>query len=256
MARWCGWLLGVVLLSLVLLLPKSAVAQVAGAPDVVVLKDGSRFRGTIAELIKDGPVTIVLLTGETRKLEAADIAFAGPAGAEPAPASAAPAAAPAPPPSVEPPTTARSPDAHAPVRVRFTANRADADVFTGVAATKFKKVCRAPCAHDFAPALYTLGVRFGAGEDGEGKVKPMGPIMFDQPTTVAFEYRSRRGLRGAGSLVLTLGAIMLGGALSYVALSKDPDATVGWALVPTGAAAAICGGILVSVGDKVVLTVK
>ena len=44
------------------------------------LRDGGLLRGTIAEFVVGDHVTIVLITGETRRVAAADVGFAGPAG--------------------------------------------------------------------------------------------------------------------------------------------------------------------------------
>jgi hypothetical protein len=69
-----------------------APAAAATAPDLVRLKNGGMLRGTIAESEPGQSVTIVLLTGETRKISAADLRYAGPANAAPpAPAQTAPA---------------------------------------------------------------------------------------------------------------------------------------------------------------------
>jgi hypothetical protein len=69
------------------------------APDVVRLKNGGLLRGTISELVPGDFVSIVLITGESRKVPYADVQYAGsssdPANASavaPSPAAAGPAA--------------------------------------------------------------------------------------------------------------------------------------------------------------------
>ena len=47
------------------------------APDVVRLKNGGILRGTISELVPGEFVSIVLITGEARKVPYADVQFAG-----------------------------------------------------------------------------------------------------------------------------------------------------------------------------------
>src|SRR6188768_1348287 len=51
----------------------------ASAPDVVRLKNGGILRGTISELVPGDYVSIVLITGEPRRVLYADVQFAGPA---------------------------------------------------------------------------------------------------------------------------------------------------------------------------------
>lgn len=55
-----------------------------GAPDIVRLKNGGFLRGTIAELAPGDFVTLVLVTGETRKIPYADVQYAGAADHDPA----------------------------------------------------------------------------------------------------------------------------------------------------------------------------
>src|SRR5262245_17778301 len=80
---------------------RAAAQQPSGPPCVVHLFGGGMLRGTIVELVPNGPVTIVLPTGETRRIERSQIVFAGPATSTPAappPIVPAPAMPIAPPP--------------------------------------------------------------------------------------------------------------------------------------------------------------
>jgi hypothetical protein len=70
MRRYLGWIFRGAIGASVGLGSSVAFAQTAAPeqgpapavpPDVIVLKDGSRYRGTIAELVKNGPITIVLI---------------------------------------------------------------------------------------------------------------------------------------------------------------------------------------------------
>jgi hypothetical protein len=58
-------------------------ATAASAPgalaDVVKLKDGSLFRGTITALVAGDHVDLLLLSGETRQFTMSEVAYAGPA---------------------------------------------------------------------------------------------------------------------------------------------------------------------------------
>src|SRR6188768_2388909 len=65
----------------------------ASAPDIVRLKNGGILRGTISELVPGDSVTIVLITGETRKIPFSQVEHAGPANEQASAAPAAPAAA-------------------------------------------------------------------------------------------------------------------------------------------------------------------
>jgi hypothetical protein len=81
--------------------PSSLVA--VNAPDIVRLRNGGILRGTISELVPGDYVTLVLITGETRKVAYSDVLYAGVANAE---AGAPPA--PVAPASIAPPSPAAS----------------------------------------------------------------------------------------------------------------------------------------------------
>jgi hypothetical protein len=55
----------------------------ATPPDVVRLKDGSFFRGTILELVADDHVVLRLSSGETKRFAMDDVKYAGSAADEP-----------------------------------------------------------------------------------------------------------------------------------------------------------------------------
>jgi hypothetical protein len=56
----------------------------ANAPDVVLMKTGDLFRGTIAERLQS-ETTVVLMTGETRRIPATEVHYAGPSQQTPKP---------------------------------------------------------------------------------------------------------------------------------------------------------------------------
>jgi hypothetical protein len=66
--------------------PKTGTTEqtVAHAPDVVLLKNGDLFRGTIAQRLQSHTM-IVLVTGETKRFEASEVRYAGPAEQLPGP---------------------------------------------------------------------------------------------------------------------------------------------------------------------------
>lgn len=255
----------------VLMSSGAALAQSAAPPDVVVLKDGSRYRGTIAELIKNGPVTIVLITGETRKLKAADISYAGPSANEPGastPSSSAAAEAPWPPVvSAEAPVVPLTPAPAAPpaavaaeapvaeperVKIRLFSNRDNAEVFAQRPGKRFRKLCLAPCVRELAPAVYNIGVRFNP----EGEIQRLRSVVLDQPVTVEVDYRSRNGLRGAGGLVVGIAALTAALSFFYLAVAKDPTDELAYVGIGTGVVGSVVGIALLTVDDAVVLTVK
>ena len=57
--------------------PAPGALVAVNAPDIVRLKNGGILRGTISELVPGEYVTLVLITGETRKLPYADVQYAG-----------------------------------------------------------------------------------------------------------------------------------------------------------------------------------
>lgn len=272
MARYYGWCWGAVLAVSVLCSSGAASAQSAAPPDLVVLKDGSRYRGTIAELVKNGPVTIVLITGETRKLKAADISYAGPTANEPGASVSSPSAAvdaPWPPvvsaeapvvpatpqPAAQTPVTpAPAPVASEPerVKIRFFSNRDHAEVFARQPGKRFRKLCLAPCVRDLTPAIYTIGVRFNP----EGEVEPLRRVVLDQPATLEVDYRSRNGLRSAGGLVVGMGALAAAMSFFYLAVARNPSEELAYVGIGSGVVGAVVGIALLAVDDGVALTVK
>lgn len=63
--------------------PSAPAADAARLPDIVRLKDGSLFRGTIIEMVSNDYVVIVTLTGESKRLALSDVSYAGPATKDP-----------------------------------------------------------------------------------------------------------------------------------------------------------------------------
>jgi len=219
-------------------------------PDVVVLKNGNRYRGTIAELVKGGPVTIVLITGETRKLDGAEVAYAGPSENEPKADDDS-----TPPDDDSAMDDAKTEDETAGeeptrARARFSSNKRDTE-FLYRTAKGFKRLCVAPCRHDFEPDLYTIGVRFSENE----KATRLRDVMIDRTMSLDLEYRSRRGLRRVGAAVAVISAVVLGGAGLYGLFTDDPAPGPVWAGVGLGVPGIVVGLSLASVSDKLILNV-
>jgi hypothetical protein len=105
---------------------------------------------------------------------------------------------------------------------------------------------------DFEPAVYGVGVRF----EKDAKVKSLQDVMFDEPSTLEVEYRSRASLRGVGGAVLAIGATLGAGCAAYLLTAERSDKAWGYLGLTTGVAGAITGFSLMLVGDKVMLSVK
>ena len=56
--------------------------------------------------------------------------------------------------------------------------------------------------------------------------------------------------------MLAVGLVLAGLSSAYLAVDSDPCPAVAWTGIPLGIAGTICGLSLMSVGDKVVMTVK
>lgn len=225
-------------------------ATSATPPDIVVTKNGNRYRGTIAELVQGGTVTIVLITGETRKLEAKEIAYAGPANQEPAPSSAPTAKEAEADPSEEASSDDESETSQTP-KVRFRANIDKAQFLYRVPGG-YKPICVAPCLHEFSEGVYRFAVRRGPQDELRGARD----VMVDGPTVVSAEVRSRDTLRRVGGGVATLGAIIIGSFVTYGIVADDPNKglAIGGALA--GVPAFFAGLGMAYVDDKVIITVQ
>lgn len=234
--------------------------------DVVVLKDGSMVRGTIAELRAGVEVTIVTMTGETRKFVMADVSYAGPVAG--APSSKGPSSQEATPgqasngpgaplPTVNAPSstalTLRSPQSGITFHVRTgsasgtgaTAVRdSQGRVGAGVVAlslSAWAPICTAPCTGTLAAGSYTLGLSQGTGE----VVAHESLVRVDGPSTLTGTYDSQKGRRDAGSAVM-LGGFLVGSVLLLSGMAKAGKSSGGGSTVITGSVI-ILGSVLVGV---------
>lgn len=197
--------------------PAAAPAPAAPtvAPDVVRLKSGGLLRGTIAESEPGQFVVIVLITGETRKVAAADVQYAGPSNAEPG-AIPPPPAAPPPPPvapplepngAVRPLVTIEGPAARVqfestPPGVTLQRRAASAGVYSGgvganIVVHGFEEICTAPCRASLPAGTYTFGASQGGGRTIEAEPVTLPP----GESTLTARWQSRGGVRAAGWLI-------------------------------------------------------
>lgn len=229
--------------------PARVAAQSApAAPDLVRLRDGGLLRGTIAELLPGDHVTLVLLTGETRRVAASDFSFAGPADEAPRVVASGATTIPAPPSTdTTPPTNAATPttptDASAPpaggARVRFRGDDGERIVVDAASETRgtagFTRVCTTPCS--LVMPIGTYHVALTASGKPRLTVEHLVPI--EDRDLVTVEYETRGGTRAGGIVVIGLtGALGLGVGLSPLAI--DARARDG-AILP-----AIIGGVAVA----------
>jgi hypothetical protein len=191
--------------------PQQAAPQQAMPPDIVRLKNGSLYRGTVMELVAGDHVDVRLPSGETKRFPMSDVDYAGPAsgvpGAEaPAPASAGP----------PPPRPLVTIDAKA-AKIHFEATSADTDFHIrtedvtvegtgwgwgrglyGFASTAeahgYAHICAAPCDVTMPVGKYRLALSQG----GKKPVEPDHAVTIDGATTIQGKYVSYAGTRGAG----------------------------------------------------------
>ena len=256
--------------SLLPILSFSSVVQAQQAPDLVVLRDGSMMRGTISEYDHDKGVTIQLVSGELRSVEASEIEYAGPADRQP---KSEPAAVEAAPPPAAPVVTEPPQDEPnlAPVKTADPAKREDQlrvklrssppgltfhrnglqftaqttqDATVGSFSTE---LCTAPCEISLPPGGHTLAL-----SKPNRAPRQANAIELREDSTIEGRIKSRAGARLAFGIAA--GAALVTGTILFT--STDPDdremKTASMALVPVGGGLAI-GAVLTR--DKPVVRV-
>lgn len=190
-----------------------AAAQTTTPPDVVRLRDGTFLRGTISER-SPTQLVIVLPTGETRTYPADQVEFAGPDDAPPAPATVPT------PPQVAPPPSERM--AHLRVRasepelsLQRLQGSATVPVWTGYAAgtariDQFGIICNAPCDVEIPEGTYQLGIAQGTGDARRAGR----PVDLHGDVTLDLRYKSRRGMRIGGWVLVGVGGAVGGGLMT------------------------------------------
>lgn len=229
-----------VLLLFVALLAAPAQVDAQVPPDVIRLRDGGMLRGTITEHVPDSHVSILLPSGESRRVPASDVLWAGPAAEMPPPgmsvvttppsygSDAAPATSPVAPGVYAPPGTALTPAvpvATATVPVHFEADREGVRVDLRVGTHEqlflttsrygisshvvqrpiFQQLCIAPCTHEMAAGRFQIGV--GLGHSGRTYLIPR-VIEAQGPTRVQIHWDDRYAFRVIGSLVWAIGGAL------------------------------------------------
>jgi hypothetical protein len=230
--------------------PGVALAQAVApaASDVVKLKDGSMFRGTIMELVPSDHVDITLSSGQSRRFPMRDVAYAGPASGEPstppplpAPSQPAPAqpSPPAQPPPPEPMITVRGDRAD----VRLEANEGDVSFLVRTGQGEFSGsgyawgrggvsvwgqsrdysiICTAPCDARIPVGTHRLALTQGGGR----AIETDDPIEVPGPSTLHGIYESRTGTRVAGWIVLGA-SVVAGTVVMLTSIKSKQDCSIG-----------------------------
>lgn len=215
----------------------TAKAQASSGEDVVVLHDGSRFRGTLAEHVPGSHATLLLITGEVRRFEEADIAYAGSLASEPGPTQDDVEERPAEP---EAPAEPDVGPGELRLRIRSTPGRCEVSLIDSEREVDTRPSCTAPCTLGVLPGRY----RFRARDvGGDSSVFLDYDLRLDAPLDLEVRYMDRSGGRIAGTILLVLGLVGATAGLIPLAIGVDEGqddlTTVG------GIVAGISGGVLI-----------
>jgi hypothetical protein len=232
------------------------------------------LRGTIAESKPGEFVTIVLITGEARKIPAAEIAYSGAAsGPVPPPALEArvPAASP---PNVDdtrrPLVTVQGPEAKVqfestPSGITLHRRSASAGIAGGrgeALISGYDEICTAPCRVALPAGTYTF-----AASEPKGRAVEADPLTLPAGESVLHgTYQSHSKERVLGVVLIVAGAVT-GAALAIHSMASGPETCVGGycskqgnqteltvSLVIVGAGG-LAGFLLMRTRDKVEFTV-
>jgi hypothetical protein len=247
--------------------PKDAPVGGAPAPspqsqakDVVRLKNGGLLRGSIAELVPGEFVVIVLITGETRRVPAAEFDYAGP-DREPEEQSEeeeeeeekeeAEEEVEQPAPRRPSGKIVRSMD-HRPMEEMVSVKSARGEVKVYVRAPaagsgkRFAELCKTPCDVYLEPGEYEMAL---SELDSSEPVEARERVRIEGSENLEASYESRASTRAAGVVILLLGTLG-GGAIIASANEENSSAqvTIGGVLV----AGSLAGGIVMITRSDIV----
>jgi hypothetical protein len=195
-------------------LAQTSPPSASALADVVKLKDGSIYRGTIVELVPGDHVDIVLPSGQTRRFPMSDVAYAGAATPhEDVPAAAASPPAPAPSAAGE----------HAPkAELHLEANERDVQFLVRVGqgeasgfgyvwggggfvsfvghSRQYALICTAPCDGELPNGIHRLALSLRGGKAIEAE----DPVELEGPATLRGTYECRAGTRAVGWVLFGL----------------------------------------------------
>lgn len=188
------------------------------ADDVVILKGGGMLRGTITEMLPRDSVTIVLVTGESRKVSIGQVEYAGPLANIPRQQ--------APEPGYGPPQETRPRAREVPVRLH--ADKAGVTFFwrgdtavssageqTGGMAQSYRRICVAPCEATLPAGGYLMALSSGHSQPAD--VDDV--VNITEPSTLQGAHTSYKPLRIFGT-VLAIGAVVGGLYLAITSFHK------------------------------------
>ncbi len=196
-------------------------------PDIVQLRNGGMVRGTIAEIVPGEAVTIVTMTGETRKIPFADVSYAGPAEKAPSGAVAAAAKASPAPEETDSASVTRSYDARpfavvhaAEARVSYASEPESGTLFVRTAtaqgyasASGYDELCTAPCSLSLPSGKHVFSVR-SPGSRWQVEADPI-QIPAGNSTLIS-NYVSRAGTRTA---LIVIGSLVAVGGITLTVVS-------------------------------------
>ncbi len=224
--------------------PRPARAQGAQASDVVMLRNGGLLRGTISEYVPGSHVVLVTVAGETKRVGAAELKYAGPAAG--APGAAGPATSQGGGRGGRGTVTVNAPE----VPVRLQANhdevtfhlrtgestgsavttgfgmgfgyRGGAGAMPSMAITNmhgrsYGRVCTAPCEATAPAGTYSMAL--SKGNNGT-PVETEEMVRIDGPSTLQGTYTSYATLRGVGVAVV-VASLIGGGYLIYTSFDSE-----------------------------------
>jgi hypothetical protein len=206
-------------------------SSAADLPDVVKLKDGSLYRGTIVELVAGDHVDLRLPSGDVKRWAMTDVSYAGETSRSPVPSAPREAAAP------RPLVTVEAGEA----RVHFESDTPETDLHIrthdatvtgagwgarggfvyGAVAHGYDHVCAAPCDATLATGTHRLALSYR----GKAPVEPEDAVTLRGPSTIRGTYVDKSGTRIAGWVVV-IGSLVGGSALLFASFQSTQDCSL------------------------------
>lgn len=262
--------------------PRPARAQSPqAAQDVVMLRNGGLLRGTISEYAPGSHVVLVTVAGETRRINASEVKYAGPAANAPGAGRGGGGARGPGGVTVNAPEAAvqlRSDQGEVTFHVRTGESTGSAvttgfgmgygyrgaammpsTAFTSVHGRSYGRICTAPCEATLPAGSYPMALSRGNNSPVEAEEL----VRVDGPSTLQGTYTSYAALRTAG-VVTSVASVLGGGYLIFTSFDQvskcdaagcqdevDVDSTrlIAGAVVLLGGS--IAGGVMASKADEV-----
>lgn len=235
-------------------------AAAAAAPDEVWLRDGTSYRGTIAESVPGDYLVLVTLTGKTLRFSANEVDYAGPLGKRPVANLAAPG---------QEGLSARLEVMGKQIPMRFTSPQSDVTLFVHSHTSEgsawsleggavhavvngYSRVCTAPCEARLTEGTYRMGLSQG------GSVIETGFLDVREPLELEGKVEDRSSLRTMGWVLFAISALggsaMMAVSVNEETLEVNDGLLVGGSLLVGGGA--LLSYFLISASDRAELTKK